>query len=116
MGGGGLPPQKRKIFKKKIIKRNEGFSFKVRFFFTFLQSSLNPQNYELAPQIPKKLLPVLPSSLKIFSHSPQIRKTPRGSTDYFITFPRLDNMTGRSYVYHNKGIVNSLQSGSKVYA
>ena len=37
-----------KFFEK--IKQNEGFSFKVRFFFTFLQGSLNPQNYELAPQ------------------------------------------------------------------
>ena len=36
-------------------------------FFTFLQGSLNPQIYELAPQISE-----------INSHSPQIPKTPGG--------------------------------------
>ena len=51
MDSGGLLPQKPKDFLQKI-KRNEGFSFKVRVLFTFLQGSLNPQNYELAPKIP----------------------------------------------------------------
>ena len=45
-GGGGLP---KNCFEK--IKQNEGLSFKVRFCFPFLQGSLNPPNYELAPQI-----------------------------------------------------------------
>ena len=48
----GLPPRSRRNFLKKI-KRNDGFSFKVKFFITFLQGSLDPQNYELAPQIPE---------------------------------------------------------------
>ena len=47
------PPSEAEDFFKKI-NRNEGFSFQVRFFLTFfLQSSLNPQNYELALQIPE---------------------------------------------------------------
>ena len=55
MGGGGFPTEN-EVFLKKI-KQNEGFSFKVRFFkikfLTFLQGSLNPQNYERASQIPE---------------------------------------------------------------
>ena len=39
-----------KDLKKKRFKRNAGFSFKVRFFLTFLHGFLNSQNYELAPQ------------------------------------------------------------------
>ena len=41
-------------FKKKI-KKNEGFLLRQDFsnlFFTFRQGSLNPPNYELAPQLP----------------------------------------------------------------
>ena len=46
-GGLGLSPQKQKKFLK--IKQNGGFSF---IFFAFWQGSLDPQNYELAPQLP----------------------------------------------------------------
>ena len=42
------PQRPKKFFEK--IKRNEGFSFKARFFFTILLGSLDPQ----APQRPKK--------------------------------------------------------------
>ena len=61
-GGGGLPSEAEDLLKKKI-KRNEGFSFKV-IFFTFLHCSLNPQNYELTPQIPEKInsAPQLPEN------------------------------------------------------
>ena len=66
-GLGDNGPQKPKIFFKKN-KQNGGLSFKVGFFvhlFFFWQGSLNPQNYELAPQLaPLKYLPVLPSFLK----------------------------------------------------
>ena len=46
---GDFLPEAEDFFKKN--KQNEGFSFNVRFVFTLLQGSLNPQNYELAPQI-----------------------------------------------------------------
>ena len=46
-GGGGRGPQKQ-IFLK--IKQNGGFSFII--FFAFWLGSLNPKNYELAPQLP----------------------------------------------------------------
>ena len=47
----GQPPEAKASFKKQ----NGGFSLQVNFFnlcFTFWQGSLNPQNYEFAPQIP----------------------------------------------------------------
>ena len=44
----GATPKKHKKLKKAI--QNGGFSF--IFFFTLWQGSLNPQNYELAPQLP----------------------------------------------------------------
>ena len=63
----------------------EGFSFKVRFFFTFLQGSLDPQNYELAPQIPEKntSAPQLPENEKPFSPDPQ---NPWGPENVFGSF------------------------------
>ena len=47
-GSGELSPQRQKNFLK--IKQNGGFSF--IFFFAFWQGSPDPQNYELAPQLP----------------------------------------------------------------
>ena len=48
---GVLPPEAEEFFLKKS---NEMKAFPLRwdFFITFLQGSLDPQNYELAPQIP----------------------------------------------------------------
>ena len=46
---GGAAPQKPKIFFLKF-KRMEGFSFKVRFFFNFLQGSPNPKTMSLLPK------------------------------------------------------------------
>ena len=57
----GPSSQKPKIFFFENSKRNEGFSFKVRFIFTFLQGSLNPKNMSL-----------LPKSLKIITSAPQL--------------------------------------------
>ena len=50
-GSGSDSPIETKEFLKN--KRNGGFSFKVRFLNLFLYGSLNPPNYELAPQIPE---------------------------------------------------------------
>ena len=48
LGGlGGYPPRSRRNFKK--IKQNGGFSFII---FAIWHISLDPQNYELAPQLP----------------------------------------------------------------
>ena len=47
-GGGGLSPQKQKIF---FLKSNKMEAFPI-YFFAFWQGSLDPQNYELAPQLP----------------------------------------------------------------
>ena len=52
------------------------FLLRWDFFYTFLQGSPNPQNYELAPQVPENNYQCSPSSLKINSHYPQIPKTP----------------------------------------
>ena len=50
-GGGGGFPQKPKKFLKKSNKMK---AFPLRWdFFTFLQGSLTPQNYEPAPKIPE---------------------------------------------------------------
>ena len=68
-GGGGVAPEPDENLKK--IKQNGGFPF--NYFFAFWQGSLIPQSYEPAPLYQ---LPVLPSVLKINSHSPQIPKTP----------------------------------------
>ena len=61
----------------------------------FENTAVNPQNYELAPQISEKI-PVLPSSLKINSHSPQIPKIPgtplkkiKGSNKFSAQFIKL---------------------------
>ena len=45
--GGGLPPEAEEIFKNQTKWR-----LFLKFFFAFWQSSLDPQNYELAPQLP----------------------------------------------------------------
>ena len=47
-GSGGVAPKKQKKFKNKSNKM-EAFPL---FFFAFWQGSLDPQNNELAPQIP----------------------------------------------------------------
>ena len=47
-GSGGLSPQKQKIFLKKNQPKWRIFLY----FFAFWQDSLDPQNYELAPQLP----------------------------------------------------------------
>ena len=43
---GAIPPEAEEIIKNQ---QNGGFSF---IFFAFWQGSLDPQNYELAPQLP----------------------------------------------------------------
>ena len=51
-GSGGFPPGAEEMFRKR--KSNEMKAFQGEIFLTFfLQDSLNPQNYELAPRIPE---------------------------------------------------------------
>ena len=66
----------------KKNRTNEGFFLEGEFFIVlFFQFSLNPQNYERAPQIHENITSA-PSSLKINSQSPQIHKTPGGPHNY----------------------------------
>ena len=71
---GASPPEAEEIFKK--IKQNGGFS--LFFFFCFLARLPISPKLLACSLAPLKQLPVLPSSLKINNHSPQIPKTPGG--------------------------------------
>ena len=48
-GLGAIPPEAEEIFKNQTKWRL--FLYFINFFFCFWQGSLNPQNYELAPQL-----------------------------------------------------------------
>ena len=62
-GGGCFPKEAEDFFLKKS-NGMKALPSRWDFFVTFLQSSVNPQNYELAPQIPEIItsVPQLPEN------------------------------------------------------